>query len=67
MTARNYCPAGDICDHLTREAKRLEHGTPEEFAARVQQNVTDGFMTTEEAQATIARYRKEYDASPEET
>jgi len=38
MTARNYCPAGD-CDHVTRDAKRREHGTPEEFELAVLQNV----------------------------
>jgi len=64
MTARNYCPAGE-CDHLTREAKRKEHGTPAEFAAAVGRNVAQGFMTAEEAHATIARYRSEYDASAE--
>jgi len=64
MTARNYCPAGE-CDHLTREAKRAAHGTPEAFEAVVWKAQADGFVTIEEAVASIARYRSEYDAAPE--
>lgn len=63
MTARNYCPAGD-CDHLTREAKAKEHGTPEEFESAIWRAQADGFVTTNEAIATIRRYYAEYEAAP---
>lgn len=64
MTARNYCPAGE-CEHLTKEAKAREHGTPEEFSVRVWGVQAEGFMTAEEALDTIRRYHAEYDAAPE--
>lgn len=63
MTARNYCPAGD-CDHLTRTEKAAAHGTPEEFEKAVGRAQADGFVTADEAVATIARYRAEYEAAP---
>jgi hypothetical protein len=65
MTARNYCPAGDVCDHLTRKAKREAHGTPQEFETAVLDNVTARYMTIEEAALTIQRYRAEYEAAKE--
>jgi hypothetical protein len=65
MTARNYCPAGDKCDHLTKAAKAAEHGTPEEFAAWVRKTQAEGDITADDAVDTIERYRKEYEASPE--
>ena len=64
MTARNYCSVGDHCDHLTKEAKRVAHGTPEEFRDAVLRAVAKGFVTSEEAEPTIQRYRAEYEAAP---
>lgn len=63
MTARNYCPAGD-CDHLTKEAKEREHGTPEKFSQRVWSTQAEGLLTAEEALETIRKYQAEYDAAP---
>lgn len=65
MTARNYCPAGE-CNHLTKEAKAREHGTPQEFSKAVWKAQADGFVTAEEALDTIRRYNAEYEAAPSE-
>ena len=62
MTAHNYCPAGDECDHRTKAEKAAEHGTPDEFEAHVMRR---GLLTPEDAADTIKRYRAEYDASPD--
>lgn len=63
MTARNYCPAG-ACDHLTKAAKAEAHGTPEAFEKEVWRAQADGYVTAEEAVATIEQYRAEYEAAP---
>ncbi len=48
----------------TQEELRAEHGTPDEFAAVVNQAADDLFCTTEEANAAIAKYRVEYAVAP---
>jgi hypothetical protein len=64
VTARNYCPAIQ-CNHLTKAAKAEAHGAPEEFEKEVWRSHAQGFVTTEDAIDTTARYRAEYEAAPD--
>ncbi len=49
---------------MTKEELRAKHGTPDDFAAAVNQAADDLFCTTDEANAAITKYRAEYEAAP---